>query len=201
MIQRVYRCEVCEPIPEDDMIHVIFSDKNDSAIGFDWSWWTMEYKGPSWIPCSERLPEEGKYILVKLEYDEDRLRELCQLAADRMKEQFENNYQLICAEIREIRDSHDKDGYHDEADALTLALKIIDKHKFSKNNGWVPMKERIPKAGKDILVCDIDGDIYYTHRSIVGGKSFYWDVGGDQIKNIVAWMPMPAPYQIESEEE
>lgn len=43
-IQQDFECEVCEPIPEDDIIHVIFSDKNDSAIGFDLSWWNMEYK-------------------------------------------------------------------------------------------------------------------------------------------------------------
>lgn len=41
MIQKVFNCEVCEPIPEDDIINVIFPDKNDSAIGFDWSWWNM----------------------------------------------------------------------------------------------------------------------------------------------------------------
>ena len=46
MIQKVFNCEVCEPVMEDDIIHVIFSDKNDSAIGFDWSWWIMEYKEP-----------------------------------------------------------------------------------------------------------------------------------------------------------
>lgn len=47
MIQKVFDCQVCEPLPEDDIIHVIFSDKNDSAIGFDWSWWSMEYKDPT----------------------------------------------------------------------------------------------------------------------------------------------------------
>ena len=47
LIRKVFNCEVCEPIPEDDIIHVIFSDKNDSAIGFDWSWWNMEYKEPT----------------------------------------------------------------------------------------------------------------------------------------------------------
>lgn len=44
MIQKVFDCQVCEPIPEDDIIHVIFADKKDSAIGFDWSWRNMEYK-------------------------------------------------------------------------------------------------------------------------------------------------------------
>lgn len=32
-------------------------------------------------------------------------------------------------EITEIRDSWEKDNYHDEADALTLALRIIDEYK------------------------------------------------------------------------
>lgn len=47
MIQKVFNCEVCEPIIEDDIIHVIFADKKDSAIGFDWSWWNVEYKEPT----------------------------------------------------------------------------------------------------------------------------------------------------------
>lgn len=47
MVQKVFNCEVCEPIIEDDVIHVIFADKKDSAIGFDWSWWNAEYKEPT----------------------------------------------------------------------------------------------------------------------------------------------------------
>ena len=31
-------------------------------------------------------------------------------------------------EIAELRDSWEKDCYHDEAEALNIALKIIDKH-------------------------------------------------------------------------
>jgi len=34
----------------------------------------------------------------------------------------------IKSEIRELRDSWEKDCYHDEAEALNTALKIIDKH-------------------------------------------------------------------------
>lgn len=36
--------EVFEPIVEDDIIHVVFADKTDSAIGFDYSWWNAPYK-------------------------------------------------------------------------------------------------------------------------------------------------------------
>lgn len=34
----------------------------------------------------------------------------------------------VKAEIKELRDSWEKDCYHDEAEALGIALKIIDKH-------------------------------------------------------------------------
>lgn len=34
----------------------------------------------------------------------------------------------VKAEIKELRDSWEKDCYHDEAEALNTALKIIDKH-------------------------------------------------------------------------
>lgn len=47
-IQKDFKgCEVCEPIVEDDIIHVIFAYKKNSAIGFDWSWWNAEYKEPT----------------------------------------------------------------------------------------------------------------------------------------------------------
>ena len=43
IIKALFNCEVCEPFIEDDIIHVIFADKKDSAIGFDWSWWNTPY--------------------------------------------------------------------------------------------------------------------------------------------------------------
>lgn len=47
-IQEIFKgCDVYEPIIEDNIIHVSFVDKNDSAIGFDWDWWNMEYKEPT----------------------------------------------------------------------------------------------------------------------------------------------------------
>lgn len=58
IVQKVFNCEVCEPIIEDDIIHVIFADKKESAIGFDWSWWNAEYKEPTTknnkVDCDEK---------------------------------------------------------------------------------------------------------------------------------------------------
>lgn len=64
-IQEIFKgCDVCEPIIEDNIIHVIFVDKNDSAIGFDWDWWNMEYKEPTPPSTLDELKE------LKQEIDE-----------------------------------------------------------------------------------------------------------------------------------
>jgi hypothetical protein len=41
-IVNIFKCEVYEPIVEDNIIHVAF-DKGDSLIGFDLDWWNSEY--------------------------------------------------------------------------------------------------------------------------------------------------------------
>lgn len=59
-IQKDFKgCEVCEPIVEDDIIHVIFADKKDSAIGFDLSWWNAEYQDPSFSEIPKNSPTEA----------------------------------------------------------------------------------------------------------------------------------------------
>jgi len=63
MIQKVFNCEVCDPIPEDDIIHIIFSGKKDSAIGLDLSWWNAEYKGSTTnndLRCKQLVDELSK---------------------------------------------------------------------------------------------------------------------------------------------
>lgn len=52
----------------------------------------------------------------------------------------------IKGEIRELRDSWEKDCYHDEAEALNIALKIIDKHiSAEKDNTWERTTETMKK--------------------------------------------------------
>lgn len=50
--------------------------------------------------------------------------------------------------------------------------------------------------GEEILVCDIDGDIYLTHRIAESEHSSrYYDSDGNKIKSITAWQPLPKPYE------
>ena len=62
---------------------------------------------------------------------------------------------------------------------------------------WIPIKERIPAPGRNILVCDSDGDIYVSYMRI--DHTFGFDTSGNKIKNVVAWMWAPKTYK-ESEE-
>jgi hypothetical protein len=62
---------------------------------------------------------------------------------------------------------------------------------------WIPIKERIPAPGRNILVCDSDGDIYVSYMRT--DHTFGFDTSGNRIKNVVAWMWAPEPYK-ESEE-
>ena len=46
---------------------------------------------------------------------------------------------------------------------------------------------------KDVLVCDIDGDIYKAYMSEYDGWRRSEDF--ENIKNVVAWMPLPEAYK------
>ena len=61
---------------------------------------------------------------------------------------------------------------------------------------WIPCSERLPEKGTNILICDMDGDIYLTHMTRY--ESFY-DDSGNRIKNVRAWMPLPEPYREEGD--
>ena len=60
--------------------------------------------------------------------------------------------------------------------------------------GWIQISERPPQVGIDVLICDIEGDIFLTHRTTFGN---YFAEIGCEIKNVKAWMPLPEPYKEE----
>ena len=63
---------------------------------------------------------------------------------------------------------------------------------------WIPVSESIPPMGQDVLVCDLDGDMYITYLHLNGTWGF--EYCGNKIKNVVAWQELPLPYKVESEE-
>lgn len=64
------------------------------------------------------------------------------------------------------------------------------------SNNWIPCSDMLPEINKTVLFCDFDGDIYVGYRN-----KWRWRDSMDDVKDVVAWMPLPSPYQSEEESE
>ena len=65
------------------------------------------------------------------------------------------------------------------------------------NNGWIPCIERLPKYGEVVMCCCENGGITVsciTHKCVKLSK-FVW-FGQHRV---IAWQPLPAPYQPKGE--
>ena len=59
--------------------------------------------------------------------------------------------------------------------------------------GWIPVSERLPEKGSFALVTDF-GEVEEAYYDSDG---HWWQVWGDRLKNVTAWMPLPKPYREE----
>ncbi len=84
--------------------------------------------------------------------------------------------------------------------AKNVILKALEEQMShsEKPNEWIPISESMPPIGQDVLVCDLDGDMYITYLHLNGTWGF--EYCGNKIKNVVAWQELPSSYQGESEE-
>lgn len=67
-----------------------------------------------------------------------------------------------------------------------------------RKHRWIPVKERLPEAKEDVLVCTKSGWILIAWYDPRGEM---WHIAPSDVgmvrKDIVAWMPLPEPYQEE----
>lgn len=54
---------------------------------------------------------------------------------------------------------------------------------------WIPCGERLPKEYNEYLCCDKDGEYYVNYL-----EDAYWAREFTESESIVAWMPLPEPY-------
>lgn len=105
-----------------------------------------------------------------------------------------------------------------EGTAYELGLKIMDyieNMDDEKENGWIPVSERLPEDEKECLVTL--EKVYGTPEKLYGianylkfGDAGYWNEkkygylewdkysdghGGTKMYKVIAWMPLPEPYK------
>lgn len=85
--------------------------------------------------------------------------------------------------------------------ACDMAIKVLEQTR------WIPVTEDAPPKGTICLWCNKQGSVfiseitYRAERISYVGKHGYFSNGLENHGNIVAWMPLPEPYKVESEDK
>ena len=81
------------------------------------------------------------------------------------------------------------------------AISIISQLAEEYNNGWISCSERLPKKYGEYLCCDTYGNFVlgFPSESDTSDTGFIVETEHEYCYDIIAWMPLPAPYQKGSE--
>lgn len=76
--------------------------------------------------------------------------------------------------------------------------KAYEIGKDEEPNKWIPVSERLPKLYEEVIVTDIETTGTYLSRYIGNG---HWECDNGLFDNrIIAWMPLPKPYEPQESE-
>ena len=65
---------------------------------------------------------------------------------------------------------------------------------------WIPVSERLPEEGVDVLACFYTGEGNYKMMVSRRSDYNYWS-GVGRTADMVAWMPLPKPFEPQESEE
>lgn len=87
--------------------------------------------------------------------------------------------------------------------------RIYNKLRDAVNSRWIPVEDKLPEEDADYLVTMVTPGYFKGHPCTnwlcwCGDDQEWTDTDGDTISElgtVIAWMPLPEPYQKEEEEE
>ena len=123
-----------------------------------------------------------------------------------MQEVFEKIIEKLKSESHWTESTFDEDGYcNDDSEEVVYlhnAIEIVKQEAENYNNGWIPCSDRLPE---DDSICIVTVE-YPNHKTMVDygwfdRKNVCWFVGTQEFRtsNILAWQPLPQPYQQKGE--
>ncbi|MBE5703923.1 MAG: DUF551 domain-containing protein [Ruminococcus sp.] len=89
----------------------------------------------------------------------------------------------------------------EERDTFVTYVELIDElqeaiEQDEKENGWIPVSERLPKTSGTYQVTCMDGRIYRSTYAKFQSKLKRWELtGARSYWKVTAWMPLPEPYK------
>lgn len=101
-------------------------------------------------------------------------------------------------------------SYHDWMQDIVNRHKLVTARDFiemieqlqedleqdEKENGWIPVSERLPKASGTYQVTCMDGRIYRSTYAKFQCKLKRWELtGARSYWKVIAWMYLPEPYK------
>ena len=88
-------------------------------------------------------------------------------------------------------------GWHEAIEAVIEVIQNMEDGK--KDNGWIPVEERLPEDERMVLVtCQTKKGIRSTNRAYYDGK--FWH-GSGSMSGVTAWQPLPEPYKEDKQDE
>lgn len=79
-----------------------------------------------------------------------------------------------------------------------IETALSDLPTAEKKDEWIPVSERLPEYGENVLCSLWDGSIDIYSREEYCGAEFWEDTYGypmGEFKDVAAWTPLPEPYK------